>query len=200
LSRIEDHFGRRANVSSDTDTGRLSMIEFLAMNNPVRRLLMKHVELPIFARLLESNHIDLTGSIILDAGCGSGYSTELIMNAYRPARLMAFDLMPEQIRLAKRRNVAADFFVADMTNLDGAYATVDAAFIFGVLHHIPDWRAAIAELTRTLRGDGVLLIEEPHYRFGWPELEDGIESAGLSIIGKQPFCLGFFRSYLCRRR
>lgn len=186
-------------MSSDTETGRLGKMEFLAMNNPVRRLLMKYVEFRICRRLLENNHIDLTGKIILDAGCGSGYSTELIMNTFRPAKLMAFDLMPEQISLAKRRSISADFFVADMTNLDLPDATVNAVFIFGVLHHIPKWPAAIQGLTRKLREDGVLFIEEPHSRFGWSEFEHGIESAGLTIIGKQPFCFGNFHSYLCQR-
>jgi SAM-dependent methyltransferase len=182
---------------SDAEKMRLGKLEFLAMNNPFRRLLMKHIEFRIFKRLLRSNNLDLTGKVILDAGCGSGYSTELIAADFRPLRIMGFDLMPEQIRLAARRQVNAEFFVGDMTNLDLADGTADAAFVFGVLHHIPRWQAAMQELARVLRAGGVLLVEEPHYGFGWAELENGLEDAGLSILAKQPFCFGFFRSYLC---
>jgi hypothetical protein len=57
---------------------RLGRIEFLAMNNPLKRWLQKHVEFRVFRRHLEKHHIDLTGKAILDAGCGSGYGTELI--------------------------------------------------------------------------------------------------------------------------
>jgi ubiquinone/menaquinone biosynthesis C-methylase UbiE len=182
---------------SDAEKMRLGKLEFLAMNNPFRHLLMKHIEFRIFRRLLRSNDLDLTGKTILDAGCGSGYSTELIAAEFRPSRLMAFDLMPEQIRLAARRQVNAEFFVGDMTDLDLADGTADAAFVFGVLHHIPRWQAAMQELARVLRAGGVLLVEEPHYGFGWPELENGLEDAGLNILDKKPFCFGFFRSYLC---
>ncbi len=186
-------------MDGDAGTGRLGKIEFLAMNNPVRRLLMKYVEFRIFEKLLDSNNIDLAGKVVLDAACGSGYSTELIMNRFRPSRLMAFDLMPEQIRLARRRRISADFFVGDMTNLDLQDADVDAVFIFGALHHVPNWLEAVQELTRVLRRDGVLLVEEPHYKLGWSELESGIENCGLTIIGKQTFCLGYFHSYLCKK-
>jgi ubiquinone/menaquinone biosynthesis C-methylase UbiE len=186
-------------MDGDAETGRLGKIEFWAMNNLLRRLLMRHVEFKIFRQLLNGNNVDLTGKVILDAGCGSGYSTELIMNGFRPSKLIAFDLMPEQIRLTRRRHIGADFFVGDMTNLVLHNATVDAVFIFGVLHHIPNWITALKELTRILRVDGVLLIEEPHYKLSWSEFEKGIESVGLTIIGKQPFCLGYFHSYLCQK-
>ena len=143
--------------------------------------------------------MEIGGGVILDAGCGSGYSTELIMKGFRPSRLMAFDLMPEQIRLVERRPVSAEFFVGDMTDLKLPDATVDAVFVFGVLHRISNWTGAVRELTRVLAPRGVLLVEEPHHRFGWSELESGIRSAGPKIVGKQPFCLGYFRSYLCQK-
>jgi methylase of polypeptide subunit release factors len=82
---------------------RLGRIEFMAMNNPLKRWLQKHVEFRLFRRHLEKHHIDLTGKAILDAGYGSGYGTELIAAAFAPCQLVAFDLMPEQIALARRR-------------------------------------------------------------------------------------------------
>ena len=38
--------------------------------------------------------------------------------------------------------------------------SMDAVFGFGVLHHIPDWQAALTEIARVLKTDGVYFIEE----------------------------------------
>jgi 2-polyprenyl-3-methyl-5-hydroxy-6-metoxy-1,4-benzoquinol methylase len=43
---------------------------------------------------------DLTGKRLLDAGCGNGLGLELIAEAFRPSRLVGFDLMPAQISRA----------------------------------------------------------------------------------------------------
>lgn len=96
---------------------RLGKLEFAAMNNPIRRLVQKHLEFKTFCNFLESHDIDLTNTIIMDAGCGSGYSTELIINKFKPAGVIAFDLMPEQIALAKRRHLSVDFTIGDVTKL-----------------------------------------------------------------------------------
>ena len=178
---------------------RLGKLEFALMNNPLRRLLQRKVEFGAFLSFLEQQRIDLTGKVIMDAGCGSGYSTELILEQLRPARLMAFDLMPEQIRLARRRGLPVDFRVGDLTRIDCPDAACDAVFVFGVLHHIPEWRLALAELRRVLKPGGVLLAEEPEYRFRWTELVAGIEEAGLKIVEYRPIYGGYFHTYLCRR-
>ena len=40
---------------------------------------------------------------------------------------------------------------------DGSY---DAVFDFGIIHHIPDWRAAVAEAARVLTPGGRFYFEE----------------------------------------
>jgi ubiquinone/menaquinone biosynthesis C-methylase UbiE len=44
---------------------------------------------------------------------------------------------------------------------------MDAVFGFGVLHHIPDWQAAMDEIVRVLKKGGIYCFEElypPLYR------------------------------------
>jgi len=193
---------------------KLSNLEFIVMNNPIRRWFQKRLELRVFKQHLNKYNIDLNDKVILDIGCGSGYSTELISKEFAPSRLFAFDYMPEQVELAKKRGVNSAFFVGDATEIDLDSNTFDAAFVFGVLHHIPGWKKAIREIARILKSDGVLLIEEPREcfinfadflgfyhpkaaRFSWQEFEKELELGGFKILTKKTFLVGTFRSYLC---
>lgn len=181
---------------------RLGWFEFRMMNNPVRRWFQRSVEFPIFLQMLKQQSIDLFGKSFMDAGCGSGYSTKLIIEKFHPSRITAFDLMPEQIKIARTRRLAVDFRVGDATRIESADASVEAVFIFGILHHIPSWKKALEEMSRVLKPRGVLLLEEPYFikRYDWPEFETGIEDVGFSILERRPWLMGYFRSYLCLKK
>ena len=69
----------------------------------------------------------------LVAGCGSGYSIELITKELRPQELVAFDVMPEQIELARQRGLSANVFVGDATNIELPSNKFDAVFVFDIL-------------------------------------------------------------------
>jgi len=158
--------------------GRLNKIEFWAMNNAVRRWLQRNVELKVFQRFLKKQNIDLNNKAILDAGCGSGYSTEIISKIFNPSKIIAFDLMPEQIKLAQKRRT-------------------DAVFIFGVIHHVCSWKKALKEISRVLKNRGALLIEEPRVIFKWNEFENELNSIGYEILEKAKLMGNYFKSYLC---
>jgi ubiquinone/menaquinone biosynthesis C-methylase UbiE len=179
------------------DEMRLGKIEYYAMNNPIRRFLQKKYEFSIFKKFLKENSISLYNKNILDAGCGSGYSTELIIKTFIPCQLKAFDYMPEQINLAKRRKIPVSFYVGDMTNIQENDLSFDAVFVFGVIHHIPLWKKALKEIYRVLKKEGVLLIEEPLYRFTWHEFENELINIGFKISKKRNIFFSYFRSYCC---
>lgn len=196
---------------------RLGQVEFIAMNNPIRRWIQKIIEFRLLARFLEKDAINLSGGVILDAGCGSGYSTKLIGSRYSPKELIAFDIMPEQIEIAKRRYQEAKFFVGDITEINSSPNKYDAVFVLGVLHHVPEWKRALREIYRVLKPKGVLLIEEVNRsgvdfmekylhlshpresRFDWPEFAEELKIVGFDIIDASKIKFSVFRAYLCMK-
>ncbi|RZS37513.1 methyltransferase family protein [Herbihabitans rhizosphaerae] len=79
--------------------------------------------------------------------------------------MTAFDLDPAMITRARRRlrdrdPASVDLSVGDVCAIDLPDHSVDAVADFGIIHHVPDWRRAIAEVARVLRPGGVLLFEE----------------------------------------
>jgi ubiquinone/menaquinone biosynthesis C-methylase UbiE len=205
VNKIFEEFNVKNNISlkiaNEREDMRLGKFEFLAMNNALRRWIQKHIEFTIFKNLLKRHNIELAGKVIMDGGCGSGYSTGLIVNEFHPSHILAFDYMPEQISLAKKRNIKVNFEVGDLTRIDSADGTFDAVFVFGVLHHIPEWRNALLQISRVLKSNGVLLVEEPKYRFSWEDFESGIKDAGLDILDIKKWIpiLMEFHFYLCRK-
>jgi ubiquinone/menaquinone biosynthesis C-methylase UbiE len=187
-------------MKDTTESMRLGKFEFFAMNNPIREWRMKHQEFPLLHKMLQIHGIDLSGKIIIDMGCGSGLSTGLLLKQMKPSQILAFDIMPEQIRLAKKRNLDIDFRVGDATDINMPDTSCDAVFDFGILHHIPLWRKALTESARVLNPGGILFIEEPHKLFEWDELELGIQQAGLEILERRQWYRGFFRFFLTQKR
>jgi ubiquinone/menaquinone biosynthesis C-methylase UbiE len=146
---------------------RLVQAEFKAMNNGFRRFLQKYYEYPRFKRMgikYEKNHD------MLEIGCGSGYGAKLL-SELKPKSYVGIDLMPEQIELAKmlaekNKLEGYDFRLGDASDLSTiANASIDTVVIFGVIHHIENWRKVIAECWRVLRKGGRMFIEEPDGKF-----------------------------------
>jgi ubiquinone/menaquinone biosynthesis C-methylase UbiE len=186
--------------STTTDQMSLGKFEFFAMNNFLRRWIQRHQEMPTFKKMLKREGIDLSNAEIMDAGCGSGYSTKLILESFNPSKIIAFDYMQEQIALAKKRGLPVDFYVGDMRKIDAPTGSVDAVFIFGVLHHIPNWKDALEEVARTLKKNGVLLVEEPEaLGFSRKSFERHLQETGFSILQKRRVVLFYIQSYLCKK-
>ena len=111
---------------------------------------------------------DVEGRLILDAGCGPGlYAEELLA---RKADVIAFDRSAGMIALARARlGDSATLRVHDLTEpLDWiADATVDAAVLALVLHHLDDRVAPLREIRRVLRPDGRLVLSTHHPMADW---------------------------------
>ena len=122
------------------------------------------------------------------------------MDEFNPSELIAFDIMSEQIAIAQKRYTNITFKIGDLTQIKIPGSTADAVFVFGVLHHIPEWRKALRNISGFLKQSGVLLVDEPKYRFTWNEFEQGIHDAGLSLCERKNICGPLFRSYMYIKR
>lgn len=139
----------------------LNRVEELAMNNPLRAAVQHHGE----ARILRRLGGGLPGARVLEIGCGRGVGIEVILDRFGTARVDGFDLDPRMIARARRRLARrgdrVQVWVGDATAIDAPDAAYDAVFDFAILHHIPRWWDAVAEVRRVLRPGGRLYAEEP---------------------------------------
>jgi ubiquinone/menaquinone biosynthesis C-methylase UbiE len=136
---------------------KLNWVERLVVNSP-GRVLMQRVEI---RRLRAMMALD-PGATVLELGCGRGVGARLIAETFSPAAIHALDLDLVMVRKARAtlpsRNVR--LYVADGTMLPFKSGSMDAVFSFGILHHIPDWRRAVAEISRVLGKGGRFYLEE----------------------------------------
>ena len=194
----------------------LNRVETLMMNNPVRSLSQRRFE----AERLERLGGRTPGAHVLEVGCGRGVGVEILLERFGAATVDAFDLDPRMVLQARDRlrprGDRVRLHVGDVTAIPAADATYDAVFDFGIIHHVPDWRAALREIHRVLKAGGRFFAEEVHARFIhhpiWSRLLDhpredrfdhagflrGLDAAGFSIVAATPL-LGWFGWYVADR-
>jgi len=179
---------------------RLNRVEFALMNNPIRAAVQRRVEA---RRLLEMGGA-MRGGTALEIGCGRGVGVEIILDLFGPERVDAFDLDSRMIDRARRRlrsrKEEVRLWTGDATSIPASDGTYDAVFDFGIIHHIPSWRNALAEVRRVLCPGGRFyaeevfgdlitrrsvqrLLEHPeHDRFNHDQFCAALTEAGLEVV------------------
>lgn len=187
----------------------LNRVEFAMMNNPVRSALQRRFE----ARKLLKMGGKMDGGRALEVGCGRGVGLELILDLFGAEHVDAFDLDPRMVERAQRRlegrGSQLRIWVGDASAIGAPDSTYDAVFDFGIIHHVPDWRAALAEVHRVLKpggrfyGEEVLrpfiahpvtrrLLEHPqHDRFDAAEFSRALGGAGLEDVAVEELWSSF---------
>lgn len=136
----------------------MNRIEKAAINSPARRALQRLYEVPTLLKL--AGRPLPPGAKAAELGCG----TQLILDRFGAVHVDAVDLDPYMITRARRRLSSQQhrvrLAVGDATDLRTAFDAGDGAceavFDFAIIHHIPDWRSALAETARVLKpGRGV---------------------------------------------
>jgi len=113
-----------------------------------------------YHRMLDDLEVELvarygTGKDVLEVGCGTGLILERVAGFARTAR--GIDLSAGMLARARARGLAVA--QASATELPIATASVDVAYSFKVLAHVPDIAAALREMARVVRPGGWVLAE-----------------------------------------
>lgn len=143
----------------------MNRVETALVNSPPRRWLQRLYEVPVLLRIGGRLPPESTA---LELGCGSGYGAHLALERFGANRIDALDLDPTMIDRARKRLArygsrvtlvrgSATDLRAALNADDGSY---DAVFDFGIIHHIPQWRSAVAETARVLTSGGRFYFEE----------------------------------------
>lgn len=91
---------------------------------------------------------------ILEVGCGPGELAERLAREV-PANVVAVDLSPRMVELARDRGV--DARLGDVQALPFAAGVFDCAVAAWMLYHVPDVVRGVTELARVLRPGGRLV-------------------------------------------
>lgn len=119
----------------------------------------------VTASLLASS-IEEKGRRLLDIGCGTGYSMVWLRERFALGEVYGVDLSPHASVFWKTRGLDT-VSLASADRLPFGECEFDLVTCFDVIYQLNDERAsaALSEMNRVLRPDGLLFIREPAYQW-----------------------------------
>jgi 2-polyprenyl-3-methyl-5-hydroxy-6-metoxy-1,4-benzoquinol methylase len=103
----------------------------------------------------------LRGKRVLDAGCGSGWGSKLLVEA-GAREVVGLDIAPEAVEESRRRVPEANFVEGNLEDLPFGDSTFDVIVCFEALEHTNDTDASLDQLVRVLADDGLLFVSSPN--------------------------------------
>lgn len=105
--------------------------------------------------------VELAGTKVLDAMCGSGQLTPYLLG--QGASVTGLDISPEEIELFRKRWPTCEAVCSSVFDSGLEGESYDTIVVSGGLHHLhPSLNKAIAEFHRILKPGGHLCFAEPH--------------------------------------
>jgi len=143
---------------------------------------------------------DISGKLILDAGCGTGwFSKEAVL---RGANVVSLDVGENLLKITAQK-CQSKGVVASALALPFSNNTFDIIISTEVIEHTPDPLETVKEMSRVLRHDGLLALTVPNKIWhpaivianilkirpyegyenwvGWRELKNALQEFGFSI-------------------
>jgi ubiquinone/menaquinone biosynthesis C-methylase UbiE len=108
------------------------------------------------------------GMSLLDIGCGPGTITLDLAAAVAPGRVVGLDVVPEPLHAARanaeaRGDSTTEFGIGDVYDLDLPDDSVDVVHAHQVLQHLSDPVAALREMRRVCRPEGLVAVRDGDY-------------------------------------
>jgi len=100
-------------------------------------------------------------SLVLEVGCGTGFTTEEIARRVPEENVVAVDLTPEQIVKARAKLGKVNYILGDAENLPFEDDSFDAAISAGSIEYWPNPQKGIEEMTRVTKSGGRVVILAP---------------------------------------
>jgi SAM-dependent methyltransferase len=127
-----------------------------------RRLALVAEVFEATSRTLVASSIRVGAPIVLDLGCGPGYTTRLLAHESRPRRVLGLDSSARFLVLAREltAETSVAYAVHDATELPLPEGPVDALYARLLLAHLPDPLALVERWLTQLRPGGVLVLDE----------------------------------------
>lgn len=132
------------------------------LNSALHKALHRHVLPGLFAALKPLP----AGSQVLEVGCGNGAGAESLVTRWQATHVTATDIDDESLGRTQfyldNHLQPHQFSVrrADLAALPFPAARFDAVVSHGVLHHMENWRAGLAEISRVLKPGGLFYAWE----------------------------------------
>jgi MPBQ/MSBQ methyltransferase len=118
---------------------------------------------PMRDRALELARLDSPGLEVLDAGAGTGFTTEGIVRHVDPSRVVMVDQSPHQLSRARRKTALAGCRMqqGDAERLPFEADAFDRYVSAGSIEYWPDPQRGVAEAYRVTRQGGVAVVVGP---------------------------------------
>jgi len=151
---------------SEPGSYRIGEAQFRDVSAELRRLRVQaEVLWPQESRALRQHGLR-DGASVLEAGCGPGFVTRLLLDSFPGVVVTGLDLDPVMLAHARDHVSERARFVeasATATGLPGE--SVDAVLARFLLQHLPDVSAVLDEFRRVLRPGGRLLVVDADFTF-----------------------------------
>lgn len=187
---------------------RLNQFEKFIITNGIRNFIQSHIETAKLAKLSPTTEFEN----VLEIGAADGNGAQSIDKHFNVKNIFGYELDENLLSIAKSRltktpqvQEKAYFTIGDAASLAFPDNSFDAAFSYGVLHHIPNWQEAVKDIARVSKKGSVFFIEEFYKalichrfvqffikhpqsnRFNHQELLNVLEAEGYEIIHQGHF-------------